>query len=586
LHHDGSRTRLDGQPFRILLALLEVPGRVVTREELQHLLWPGDAYGEFESGIGKAVYRLREALHDDADHPRFIETIPRRGYRFIGAVQTPAPVAMPRRALLLGVSTSLAALAAVSLWLFLANRPAPITSIAVLPFANLTGDPKHDPEADALTEALITRISQVASFQRVISRSSVMRYKSTKTPLPEIARALRVEAIVEGALNQSGGRVQATVRLVQAASEQPLWTQSYDRPANEILSLQHAIAMDLGSRTRALLPADQLPAASTRRIDPEAYRAFTRGAPLCSHWGDGDWSVAVAELESALRRESDYADALASLSLCRWQQLNKGGATPGTNCGMARDLALRALGIDPDLALAHAVLGLVRMTCEWDWPSGESSVRKALKLAPTDPTVLYVGVAALGAIGRTEEALQIAKRNEDLSPGSAAAAHLVAFLFCTVGRYEEALGQLKTAVRLDPGNPWYRFDLSLALTRLGRLDEARREWVVGRGILPAGKNSAADIWALAFQVASGDIVGANRLASDWVRRSQSKYVDPVHLAGMYSVIGNRDLAYHYLEIAHNQRAHGLFWLAVEPCFEGLRADRRFQSLLRRMNFPT
>jgi TolB-like protein/DNA-binding winged helix-turn-helix (wHTH) protein len=593
LRRNGNTVRLQDQPAQVLGALLERHGHVVTREELQHLLWPDGTFVDFDQSLNKAVTKLRDALHDDADRPRYVETIPRRGYRFIAPITTPEPAPVPvsvatppRRFALVGVALSLAAVAAVSLWLFLANRPAPIASIAVLPFENLTGDPQHEPEADALTEALISRLSQVSSFQRVISRTSVVQYKGTKKPLPEIAKALRVDAIVEGALLQSGDRVKATVRLIHAPRERPIWSQSYDHPANKIYSFQTALAIDVSTQARRLLPPDQrdlLP--PHRSVDPEAYRAFARAAPLCTHWGDGDWSAAIRELNRALRIQPEFPDALASLSLCHWQELNKGNASPGANCTKSRELAQRALQLEPGHPLGQAVLSLVSLTCDWDWTRARESAQVAMERAPLDTTVAYINEIVLAASGRLREAIQVARRMESLSPNSPQEAQLVGIFLLLSGDYQEAELQLSMAIRLDRGNPWFRFQQASALSRLGRLEEARRHWTVGRNLLPPGQNSGADVWASYYQVEAGEVAAARKVLDLWLERANSEYVDPFDIAGLSAILGDEEASFRYLDIAFEQRSPSLFWLAVEPCFVSVRSYPRFQALLRKINFP-
>jgi DNA-binding winged helix-turn-helix (wHTH) protein/TolB-like protein/Flp pilus assembly protein TadD len=589
LHKDGRPIRLQDQPARILLSLLERSGQIVTREELRRRLWPDGTFVDFEQNLNKAVTKLRDALQDDADHPRFIETLPRRGYRFIAPVETPSgerPASTSRRPLLVGASVALAALAAVSIWLFLASRPVPITAIAVLPFSNISSDSSLDSEADAFTEATISRLAQAPAFDRVISRTSVARYREAGKRLDQIARELRVDVVVEGALGKSGDDILATVRLLQAQPERTVWSQSYRRKAREVLALQSDIALDILVQAHAhLVPADRERIGRWRNVDPQAYSAFARGAPMCGHWFDSDWAAGVSLLKEAVRLEPAFPEALAALAFCQWHQVNKGGQTPAQGCPAARASAQRAIELDSNLPEAHAAMTIIRMSCDWDWQGAGLSSQRAIQLAPNSTTVAYARAIYLMVIGRMDESLAVSRHAMDSEPGAPFPAHLFSVSLMLAGRLEESLREFHAVTRMDTGNPWPFFQKSLILTRLHRLDEARREWLTGRALMPPGKNHAADYWAMPYQVAAGDVAGARRTTEAWIARSAKEWVDPFVIADMYSAQGDAARALDYLELAYRVRSPALFWLKVEAILAPLRSEPRYVALLQKLNFP-
>jgi len=373
LRKNGSRIKLEGQPFQILALLLERPGELVTREQLEQELWAPGTFVDFEHSINAAVKRLREALSDSADSPHFIETLPRRGYRFIypidgkpNALEVPRPAAWWRSRWvfgLLGIVIVLGMLLAANIGglrrrLLSASVSPRIESLAILPVVNLTGDPAQEYFADGMTEELITEFSKIHTFKRVIPRTSAMAYKGAKKPLREIARELGVDAVLEASLLQTRGQVRITVRLIDGTTEQNLWAERYERNLSEVPPLYTRVVGAVARQLAlTLTPAEQERLASVRPVNPGAYDAYLRGRALDADSDNPEkLRMARAQFERALQVDSEYPLALAGLAdvearYCRNVELSEACLQ------RAEALAVHALARDPNLALAHVALG-------------------------------------------------------------------------------------------------------------------------------------------------------------------------------------------------------------------------------------
>ena len=430
LRKDGIKVKLEGQPFQVLAALLERPGQLVTREELQKELWPDETFVDFEQGINAAVKRLRIALEDSADKPRFIETLPRRGYRFIARAESgeqPAPPATEesqlgptfaaeeplskdtpttqaaltprttarRRLVLIGLP-AIAAFVLLVLGLNLGGwrdrlfgRPmaGEITSIAVLPLENLTGNPEQEYFVDGMTEALITELGRISAL-RVISRTSAMAFKGAKKPLPEIARQLGVDAVVEGAVARNGDRVRISVRLIHLSQERTLWAESYERDLREISALQSEIVLVVADEIKIkVLNQEQARLAQVRPVNPRAYEAFLKGRYLQARRTPEDMRKAVAYFQHALEIDPGYALAYVGIIDC---YSIGGGRQMGISVKEAdakmKEAAHKVVQLDDSTAAAHYAMAMVKWH-EWDFPGAEKEFQRALELNPGDVQV-------------------------------------------------------------------------------------------------------------------------------------------------------------------------------------------------------
>jgi TolB-like protein/DNA-binding winged helix-turn-helix (wHTH) protein/tetratricopeptide (TPR) repeat protein len=466
IRKNGSKIKLEGQPFQILALLLEQPGELVTREELEQKLWAPGTFVDFEHSINTAVKRLREVLGDSADSPHFIETLPRRGYRFIYPVDCrPVPTEVSRPTgwwrsrwvfAPLGIVALLGILLAVNFGglrhgLLPASVAPRIESLAVLPVANLTGDPAQEYFADGMTEELITEFSKVHAFKRVIPRTSAMAYKGAKKPLREIARELGVDAVLEASLLQTRGQVRITVRLIDGTTEQNLWADRYERNLSEVPTLYTrvvgAVARQLGL---TLTSAEQARLASVRPVNPEAYDAYLRGRALDANFDNPEkLGIARTQFERALQADPEYPLGLAGLAdvearYCRNVELSEACLQ------RAEALAVHALARDPNLALPHVALGHVYGT-RYDYAHAERELRKAVELDPNDPSAWMLLAWALSYKQPPEalEAEAAAREAIRLSYSMASSYYQLGRALMLQGRYGEAIAAFDQALRLD-----------------------------------------------------------------------------------------------------------------------------------------
>ena len=374
LRKKGLKVKLQEQPLQVLQILLENPGEVVTREELQRRIWPSDTFVDFDHGLYNGIKRLREALGDSADTPHYIETLARRGYRFIGRLD-PGPTC----------------------------TPSPIRSLAVLPLENLSRDPEQEYFAEGMTEALITTLAKIGEL-RVVSRTSAMQYKGVHKPLREIARELEVDAIVEGSVPRAGRRVRITAQLIDTAKETHLWAESYERDLRNALALQSEVAQAIAREIRVkLTPVDQARFAEVHPVDPEAYEAYLKGRYHWNRRSAEGLGKAIQYFQQAIAKDPTYPAAYAGLADCLsilgwWSYVS-----PDDGCGKAKGLAQKALEIDPSSAEAHASLAWATMLYDHNFALAEKEFERAIELNPRYATGHQWFGLYLALMGRYEE---------------------------------------------------------------------------------------------------------------------------------------------------------------------------------------
>jgi len=448
LRKSGMRLRLSGQPFQVLAVLVERPGELVTREELRSKLWLADTFVDFDHGLNNAVARIREVLDDSSDAPRYVETIPRRGYRFIAPLTDSRPTAVPasaklgpaseitrrqasapsvlptekrliRRRVLLG-GVAVLALFTIILALYRSSaakrttHPA-INSLAVLPLKNLSGDPGQEYLADGMTEALIGYLSRIHDL-RVISRTSAMHFKDSSLAVPEIARTLRVDAIVEGSVIREGSRIRVHAQLIRAATDEHFWSETYDRELREVLALQSDVAQSIARKVEVTVTGkehERLTAA--RPVSPEVYESYLKGR-FAKGNNRAEIEESIAYFEEAIRKDRTFAPAYVGLADA-YDSLGLVfiGVPPGEVRPKVIGAARKALELDPELAEAHVRLADVYQKT-WRWSDAEAEYKRALELKPNDPSA-HLGFASwLLCRGRTEEALRWAQRARELDP--------------------------------------------------------------------------------------------------------------------------------------------------------------------------
>ncbi len=560
LRKHGVKLKLVGQPFEVLAMLLERPGQLVTREELRARLWPTDTFVDFDHGLNAAVNKLRDALNDSAEKPNYVETLPRRGYRFIGAV---------------GLHDSQNLLGE---W----NSPK-IQSLVVLPLENLSNDPEQEYFADGMTDQLITNLAQISAL-KVISRTSAMRYKGTKKSLPEIARELHVDAVVEGAVMWVGGRVRISAQLIEAPTDYHLWAASYERDLRDVLSMQEEVTRAIASEIRVNLSAqEQARLASTRPIDPEAYRFYLKGRYYWNKRSLEGFQKAIEYFQQAIAKDPAYALAYVGLADTYTYFSFFDVVPPREAMPNAKAAAARALEIDGSLGEAHVSLGYVSYMYDWDWPAAGKHFEQALTLNPAYSRAHTFYPFYLSSLGRSEEALEVAKRSLDLDPASPAVNHSLAVQFYFARQFDQAIEQAQRTLELDPN-----FAISYEL--LGEVYVSRGMYREGLSALEKysalSRGRAMSLALLGYAHARlGERSQALRMLEQLEAASKERYTPAFSFAVVYGGLGEKDQAFAWLEKAYGERTSRLGYLNVEPLWDPLRSDPRFADLVRRIGLP-
>jgi len=603
LRKQGRKIKLQGQPLDILTMLLEHPGEVVTREELQKRLWPADTFVDFEHSLNAAVKRLREALDDSADTPQFIETLPRRGYRFIGTLDGGSAVApegeqrrLARRwigyaAIVLVVLFGVAFALNLGGWrdsVLHRSRMPRIQSIAVLPLENLSRDPEQEYFADGMTDALIANLAQISAL-RVISRTSVMRYKGTKKSLPEIARELNVDAVVEGTVLRSGERVRIIAQLIEAPTDRHLWAASYERDLRDVLALQSEVARAIAGEIRVqLTPREQVRLASVHVISPEAHEAYLRARyefyqarnVIPGRQRNESLWRSVGLFQQAIQLEPTYAPTYAGLASSYDSLADERHREVAAK---SREAAEKAVALDETLAEGHSALGSVALFNEWDWARAERELKRAIELNPNFAGAHSSYALYLRVVGRFDHAVSEINRARELDPSNLGLQTNAAHIYRCARQYDRAIETFQGLLKLDP-NRWYdRYWLGVAYIDKGQLDQGLAE------IKMAERHPEADPWARAALAWAEGLAG-NRAAALRGRAkleslSREQPVSPIARAIVHAALGEKDQVFRSLEEAWQQHDTQLVFQKSQVRLENLRGDPRYQDLLRRMGLP-
>jgi len=608
LRKAGIRIRLEGQPLAILQMLLERPGELVTREELQKNLWPADTFVDFEHSLNAAVKRLRAALNDSADQPRYVETLARRGYRFIAILSaadaetgvaasivapTPAMAQTPsivrdRRVWLIAIAVFVLA---VGGWGWRQSRhrlatpavPA-IRSLAVLPFANLSGDPSQEYIADGMTEAFIGRLSRIRDL-RVISRTSIMRFKNTQLAVPEIAKALRVDAIVEGSVIREGNRIRVQAQLIRAATDEHTWSEAYDREFRDVLTLQSDVAQTLAQQIQMqLTPEQQARLRSSPSVNPDAYEAYLKGR----FYEDSGTRSALKQAQGyygdAVRKDPTFALAYAGLGDCYLDQ----GAyrlVPPQDAYRQGSVAIqKALQLDQSLGEAHGSLGYLEWRYGWNWQQAERELRYAVELNPNSMESHETLVWYFSWSGRRAEALAEVEKMRQLDPAYPFIPLQQSGIYYHQRDYKSLVEAGETSVAAYP-NIWQsHYFLAVGYEGLGRRAQAIPEYQRAFELSEDDTDPMAGV-AHASAVA-GKRIEAEKILRELQTQSKTRYVSPYMIAVIYAGLGNKNEAFEFLEKAYKEKSPDLaYFLKADLRIDALRSDPRFQHLLHRMNFP-
>lgn len=583
LRKNGIRIKLHEKPFEVLLALLEHPGEVVTRRELQERLWSQDTFVEFENGLNNAISRLRDALGDAAESPRFIETVPRRGYRFLPEIaqSLPPSQSVRLRQWLMGAGITLAAtLVVVGLFRFVHARVQPIQSLAVLPFRDLATGTADNSFAAGMTDAVTTELAKLG-VSKVISETSVEKFENTNESVPQIARALGVDAIVEGAVLRDGNQVRITVQLIRADTDRHIWANSYERQMTNILALQDQVALGVARAIDLKLsPGASGAAVSAKQVNANAYDAYLEGRYYVLKRND-EFFRAKDYFEQSIQLDPNYGPAYAGLSeyYMRAETLPPKEALP-----KARDYAEEALRLDPDSPESHLSLANIYFFYDWNWAGADREFKRAIALAPGLARAHRWYSAYLGAMGRNAQSMQEAQRAEELDPLSIAAHDFLAKAAGSLGQYDRALEESHQILTLDPNNPLAYADMCVFQFDKGAYKDSLAD--AEKGIALTHREPFFLSLAALDYGHLGKMEQAKKLVEEMKADSRRRYVSPVYFATALVGMNKKKEAMDALEKAykiHDGNMVDLVDLNDARWFEPLHPDPSFQHLLRDMN---
>ena len=612
LRRDGSRVKLQDQPFQVLLALLERPNDVVTREELRAKLWPGDTFVDFDHGLNAAVKRLRDALGDTAENPRFIETLSRRGYRFIApvapfdsqATQPPIPPAVPQPRAPLPRTTKrirpayvfgLAGIAAVILllvalnggggyWTRLAFGGKRIQSLAVLPLENLSHDPDQEYFSDGMTDALIADLSKIGAL-RVTSRTSSIRYKKSSKSLPEIARELNVDGVVEGSVMRSGNRVRITARLIHAPTEQNLWSETYERDLGDVLKLQGDVAEAVAQQVRAqLTPEQHARLRSAPAVNPSAYEAYLKGRFFEVASTQAGLKQSQDYFTKAIREDPGFALAYVGLADCFLQQGTYRWLPPQDAYRQGSEAIHKALQLDETLGEAHSTLGFLKWQYSWDWQTAESEFRRAADLNPKHIEGHETFAWYLGWAGRRDEALAQVEEMRRLDPAFPLLFIDEAGIYYHQRDYRSLVDVSQKSAAANPELWASHYFLAVGYQGSGRPAQAIPEY---QKAVELSQGNSDPTSGLAHVYATvGRKADAVKILGELQRQSKGTYVSPYMIAVIYAGLGQNDKAFELLEKAYQDRSPDIpYFIKADLRMDPLRSDPRFQDLVRRVALP-
>ena len=601
----GVRIKVQQQPMKLLEILLEHPGEIVTREELRSRVWADESFGDFDQAVNIAIAKLRSALGDSAENPRYIETLPKRGYRFIadvsvvdadvrpskpgsspGAGLTVAPKRWmwptPRVIVILAL---LLILLILSVWLVRSRGRAPtgIRSLAVLPLDNLSADASQNYFADGMTDELITDLAQISAL-RVISRTSVMVYKGARKPLPQIARELNVDAVVEGTVLRSGDQVRITAQLIDASTDKHLWSQSYEGDLRDTLALQNSVARAIADQIRInLTPQEQAALKSVKVVNPEAYEDYLKGRYFWNKRTADSLKVAQAYFNQAIEEDPKYARAYSGLAdtyalLGDWQY----AVMPPTEAfPKAKTAVLKALELDSTLGEAHNSLAFILDGFDWDFDSAGKEFLRAIELNPGYATAHHWYAWHLSLLGRYDEAIAEMRRAENLDPLSLIINADLAELLVIAHSYDESIRQSRKTIEMDPNFALAHNQLAQAYLQKDMSDEAVAELQKAVHLSGGSPTCIANL-ARAY-VASGKRSEAVKLLGELKKRSNPGYSNASEIAMIYASLGDTNEAINWLEKGYEERFNP--GVLLRPGFDPLRSNSHFQNLVHRVGLP-
>jgi TolB-like protein/DNA-binding winged helix-turn-helix (wHTH) protein/Flp pilus assembly protein TadD len=621
VHKEGRKVSLQEQPFRVLAMLLERPGELVSREDLQSRIWPSDTYVGFDEGLNTAIRKLRVAFGDSAENPRFIETLPRRGYRLIASVaggvegaarssQTAAvavataEVPRPRqgrgywRLLVWPAAALLLILAGVA---YTTRRHSPPKSaaqkrvmLAVLPFQNMSNDPGQEYFSDGLTEETITDLGQLSPAQLgVIARTSAMAYKHTDKTVSQIGHELGVDYILEGSVRREGGEARVSAQLIRVSDQTHLWAQNYERELHDLLQIENELGKAIARQVQINLTTQQeVDLSKMRTVNPEAYDLYLKGRFYWNQRSPAAIKESVGYLQQATAQDPSFALAYVGLADAYNIGNIMGVYAPKDSLPEAKAAATKALELDPSLAEAHAALGMEMSHYEFDFPGAQREFLKAIEVNPNSAYAhLFYSNCYLSPMGRTAEAIAENKKALELDPLSLPINNFMGMTYMFAGDYEKAYQQFQHTIAMDPTFPLAHEYFSFLLAEMGRYEEAIKESEKSELL---GGSSPEDAAAEATMMLQAFKTGGEKgfwqknleLTLQALKQPRGGFVAASVVAASYARAGDKDKAFEWLDKAYAERdGEDIALLKCDPTFKNLRGDPRFADLLRRLGLP-
>lgn len=599
LRRNNVPVKLQPQPAKVLNILVSRAGEVVTRTELAEQVWGAETYVDFEHGLNFAIRQIRSVLEDSADHPRFLETIPKRGYRFIAPVNDSPPLklgpvessAVPQRPyrnpflqyiLALVTIVVVGAATFLAVYWFRAHRATagpgtslPIRSLAVLPLHNLSNDPEQEYFSDGMTDELITELVKLGKL-KVISHTSVERYKGTKQPVADIARELGVDAVIEGSVLRSGDRVRITAQLIDVRTDQHLWAENYERDFKNIVALQGEVADRIAREIGINLTADERARlAKSRTLNPAAHEALLKGDFYWNRLTCNGFEKALSFYQEAAARDPKFADAYAGIADSYFDLADWRCRPLEETFRKAKAAALHTVELDPDSAEGHGSLGELAFYHDWDWKVAEQEFSTAIKLDPSIAGTHSSYAIFLVSVGRKDDALSEMKKSLELDPVSEISNITSIYVLYLAHQYDDGIAQAKKALELYPNSGATYYWLAQCLEKRSMPAEAVEAYLKSKSGLPAeaaGLRSAYE---------------AKGLLGYWQKEFQNRkdfkmHMDPVLEAMYYGHTGETEKTIQALNRAYQQHCDGLQFLKVEPVYDSVRDDPRYRQLLARL----
>ena len=612
LLRQGHSIKLERKPMELLILLATSNGRLVTRAEIAERLWDSEVFVDTEHGINTAIRKIRQVLRDNPEDPHFVQTVTGKGYRFVaplvtvgaeeednaetvaaGGATVPAStmesvdatalphLGKPHLKLWLGIGGTIVVavlILAVTVGphplaarLLRGNAQPAITSLAVLPLDNLSGDPGKDYLADGMTDELITMLAKNSTL-RIVSRTSVMQYKGAHRPLPEIARALKVDGILEGSVSGSADRVHMTLQLIRADTDTHLWAESYDRSSNDVAALPGEAARDIANRLHRSL-ASTTP---TRYVNPAAHDAYLQGRYL---WYAGNIDAALPYFKKAVELQPDYALAWAGLSSYYGAGAMFGSLDPRQSLPQVDLTASKCLQLDPSASECYLNMAVDDLISKWNFDEALREVSRAIELDPKSAESYEIRSRILQALNRNEESIQAEKTSDELNPTNPWGLTLTLWL---ARRYDDALTDVQQRVVATPRDPTMQLFLT-AIYRGKGMDKESIQCLEKYYRYAEGPASAESLHR-AFER------GGIKAAVDWQikfvkARAAKHYVSPVDLAELYAQRGDHEQTLALLEEAFRQHSPGLLWIQGDSAYDFLHADPRYRSLIQRIGLP-